>query len=58
VTLADTGANTMTGARLKRVGDYIGDETFCMTCGDGVGNVDVRNVMTGGRETDATVDQS
>jgi glucose-1-phosphate cytidylyltransferase len=31
----------MTGGRLKRVRDYLGDETFCMTYGDGVGDVDV-----------------
>lgn len=41
VTLVDTGANTMTGGRLKRVGDFIGDEHFCMTYGDGVGDVDI-----------------
>ena len=41
VTLADTGLETMTGGRLKRVRDYIGDETFCLTYGDGVSNVDV-----------------
>ncbi len=36
VTVVDTGANTMTGGRLKRVKEYIGDETFCLTYGDGV----------------------
>ena len=41
VTLIDTGENTMTGGRLKRVREYIGDGTFCMTYGDGVGNVDL-----------------
>ena len=41
VTLVDTGENTMTGGRLRRVRDYIGDEDFCMTYGDGVGNVDI-----------------
>ncbi len=41
VTLADTGLETMTGGRLKRVRDYIGDETFCLTYGDGVSDVDV-----------------
>jgi glucose-1-phosphate cytidylyltransferase len=39
VTLVDTGDNTMTGGRLKRVRDYIGDETFCMTYGDGVADI-------------------
>ncbi|MFD2245466.1 glucose-1-phosphate cytidylyltransferase [Pontibacter ruber] len=41
VTLVDTGEGTMTGGRLKRVKDYIGDETFCLTYGDGVSDVDV-----------------
>ena len=41
VTIVDTGENTMTGGRLKRVRDYIGDETFCFTYGDGVGNVNI-----------------
>jgi len=41
VALVDTGANTMTGGRLKRVKEYVGDNTFCMTYGDGVGDVDI-----------------
>lgn len=41
VTLVDTGAETMTGGRLARVRDHIGDETFCLTYGDGVCNVDI-----------------
>ncbi len=41
VTLAETGPETMTGGRLKRVADYIGGETFCFTYGDGVADVDV-----------------
>lgn len=41
VTLVDTGMETMTGGRLKRVRDIIGDETFCMTYGDGVSDVDI-----------------
>jgi glucose-1-phosphate cytidylyltransferase len=41
VTLVETGLGTMTGGRLKRVRDYIGDETFCMTYGDGVSDVDI-----------------
>lgn len=41
VTLVDTGQNTMTGGRLKRVQEYVGDETFCLTYGDGVSNVDL-----------------
>ncbi|HTP60636.1 MAG TPA: glucose-1-phosphate cytidylyltransferase [Burkholderiales bacterium] len=42
VTLVDTGADTMTGGRLKRVAGHIGGDTFCMTYGDGLANVDVR----------------
>jgi glucose-1-phosphate cytidylyltransferase len=41
VTLVDTGEKTQTGGRLKRVRDYIGDETFYFTYGDGVGDVDI-----------------
>jgi glucose-1-phosphate cytidylyltransferase len=41
VTLIDTGLETMTGGRLKRVREYLGDETFCMTYGDGVSDVDI-----------------
>ncbi|MFL6651611.1 MAG: glucose-1-phosphate cytidylyltransferase [Sulfurifustaceae bacterium] len=45
VTLVDTGLQTMTGGRLKRVREYIGDETFCMTYGDGVSDIDVRKLV-------------
>lgn len=45
VTLVDTGDNTMTGGRLKRVREYVKDETFCFTYGDGVGNVDIRRLV-------------
>ncbi len=41
VTLVDTGQNTMTGGRLRRVREYIGSEAFCLTYGDGVSNVDI-----------------
>jgi len=41
VTLVDTGEETMTGGRLKRVRDYVGDEEFCFTYGDGVSDVDI-----------------
>ncbi|MGB0416596.1 MAG: glucose-1-phosphate cytidylyltransferase [Coraliomargarita sp.] len=41
VTVVDTGEATMTGGRLRRVRDYIGDETFCFTYGDGVGDVKI-----------------
>ena len=45
VTLVDTGENTMTGGRLKRVRGYIGDEAFCFTYGDGIGNVNIRELV-------------
>jgi glucose-1-phosphate cytidylyltransferase len=41
ITLVDTGENTMTGGRLKRVKGYLDKEDFCFTYGDGVGNVDI-----------------
>ena len=42
ITLVDTGENTQTGGRLKRVRDYIAGETdFCFTYGDGVGDIDI-----------------
>ncbi|WP_288876536.1 glucose-1-phosphate cytidylyltransferase [uncultured Allobaculum sp.] len=44
VTLIDTGLNTMTGGRLKRIREYLGDEPFLMTYGDGVSDVDL-NVL-------------
>lgn len=42
VTCVDTGEDAMTGGRLRRVREFIGDETFCMTYGDGVADVDIR----------------
>ena len=41
VTMIDTGLNTMTGGRLKRVQKYVGNETFCLTYGDGVADVNI-----------------
>jgi glucose-1-phosphate cytidylyltransferase len=41
VTLVDTGEGTMTGGRIRRVKEYIGDETFCLTYGDGVSDVNI-----------------
>jgi len=45
VTLVHTGFESMTGGRLKRVKDYIGHESFCMTYGDGVSDVDVSKTI-------------
>lgn len=41
VTLVDTGLHTMTGGRIKRIQKYIGDETFLLTYGDGVADIDI-----------------
>ncbi|KJV31644.1 glucose-1-phosphate cytidylyltransferase [Luteibacter yeojuensis] len=41
ITLIDTGQDTMTGGRVKRIRPYIGDQTFCLTYGDGLSNIDV-----------------
>ena len=41
VTLVDTGESTQTGGRLRRIKEYVGDADFCMTYGDGVGDVDI-----------------
>lgn len=41
VTLVDTGQETMTGGRLKRVREYVGDEAFCLTYGDGLTDLDL-----------------
>jgi glucose-1-phosphate cytidylyltransferase len=51
VTLVDTGESTMTGGRLKRIGQYLNaDEPFCMTYGDGVSTVDIRTLVAFARD--------
>ena len=45
VTLVDTGFNTMTGGRVKRVAKYLDNETFMLTYGDGVGNVNIKDLV-------------
>lgn len=45
VTLVDTGENTMTGGRIKRIKDYIGNEPFCLTYGDGVADIDIGKLL-------------
>lgn len=45
VTLVDTGSETMTGGRLKRVADYLDDEPFCLTYGDGVADIDIAELV-------------
>ena len=45
VTLIDTGEHTMTGGRLKRVAEFLKDEAFCFTYGDGVSDVNIRQLI-------------
>ena len=45
VTMVDTGLNTMTGGRIKRIQKYIGNEPFCLTYGDGVADIDITKVI-------------
>ena len=54
VTVVDTGEETLTGGRLRRVRPYVGEETFCFTYGDGVSNVDVAAVVAQHRREGAT----
>ncbi|MDO4513759.1 MAG: glucose-1-phosphate cytidylyltransferase [Lachnospiraceae bacterium] len=51
VTLADTGLNSQTGARLKKIQKYIGNETFMMTYGDGVSDIDLNCLIEHHRES-------
>ena len=45
VTLVDTGIETMTGGRLKKVKNFVGDETFCFTYGDGLSDVNIAKLI-------------
>lgn len=45
VTVVDTGLNTMTGGRVKRIRDYVGNEPFMLTYGDGVANINIRELL-------------
>ena len=45
ITLVDTGESTMTGGRLKRVREHVGNDTFCFTYGDGVSNVNIKELI-------------
>jgi len=45
VTLVDTGLNTMTGGRIRRVREYLNEEPFCLTYGDAVADVDITEVL-------------
>ena len=46
VTLLDTGLNTMTGGRIKKAQNFLGDEPFMLTYGDGVGNIDIGKLVS------------
>jgi glucose-1-phosphate cytidylyltransferase len=50
ITLVDTGDDTMTGGRLRRVASYVADGDFCFTYGDGVGDVDISKTIALHRE--------
>lgn len=50
VTLVDTGLETMTGGRLRRVREHLGNETFCLTYGDGVADLDITSLVDFHRE--------
>jgi len=45
VTLVDTGLNTLTGGRVKRIKEYVGNETFMLTYGDGAGNIAIDTLV-------------
>lgn len=45
VTVVDTGLNTMTGGRIKRIRKFIGEETFCLTYGDAVSDIDISKLL-------------
>ena len=45
ITLVDTGVDTMTGGRLKKIKQYLNNETFCFTYGDGVSNINIKNLI-------------
>ena len=45
VTMIDTGLNTMTGGRLKKIQKYVENETFCFTYGDGLSDINITNLL-------------
>lgn len=58
VTVVDTGLNTMTGGRIKRVKSFVGDEPFMLTYGDGVSNIDLNELERFHRSHGKTVTMS
>lgn len=55
VTVVDTGLNTMTGGRIKRIQKYVGNKPFMITYGDGVSNVDISKLLAYHKETGKTL---
>jgi glucose-1-phosphate cytidylyltransferase len=55
VTMIDTGQNTMTGGRIKRVRNYVGNETFLLTYGDGVSNININELIEFHRQQNSLV---
>ena len=55
VTIVDTGLDTMTGGRLKRIKQYIGNEPFLLTYGDGVSDVNIKELVEQHKRSDALV---
>lgn len=55
VTLVDTGEDSMTGGRIKRISQYVKDETFCLTYGDGVSDVDISALIAFHKEQKSLV---
>ena len=55
VTVVDTGLNTQTGGRIKRIQKYVGEEPFLMTYGDGVSDIDLRALIEQHNESDSIV---
>tara|TARA_Y100000768_G_scaffold375956_1_gene347388 strand:- start:1832 stop:2602 length:771 start_codon:yes stop_codon:yes gene_type:complete len=51
ITLADTGQDTLTGGRLKRLKEYIGNKTFMLTYGDGLSNVNFNELLTAHKQS-------
>lgn len=51
VTIVDTGDETMTGGRIRRVAQFVGNESFCCTYGDGVGDIDINSLIRHHRES-------
>lgn len=51
VTIVDTGLDTMTAGRLKRIQKYVGNESFCLTYGDGVSDLDITDTLKAHRES-------